>query len=251
LANERVAVFVCGVQKGGTTSMYGYLSDHPQLSAPVGKEPHFFDDETRNWANPNYEDLDVCYPSDYVYAELGRLRFDSTPIYSFWPPSLQRIRDYHPQAKLIFLFRDPFDRAWSHWCMEYARGGDTLPFDEAIRQGRTRMVGLPELAPERRVFSYVERGYYGAQVANALTLFPRDQMLFLESKDLAKDHAAVLARVSSFLQVAPFAECPVRLDHRQPAIAYPRYPTAADRALIRSELDDDMVKFSELTGIRF
>jgi hypothetical protein len=248
---NRIACFVCGVQKAGTTSMDNYLRRHPQLSAPDVKELHFFDDEDRDWRCPNYRELEPHYQADETITRGEQLRFEVTPIYSFWPPSLARIRDYNPAAKLIFLFRDPFDRAWSQWCMEYARGCETLPFDQAIRDGRQRLVGLPELAPERRIFSYVERGYYGAQVAHALTLFPRAQLLFLKSADLARDHGGVLARVAAFLQIGPFPAAPPMNDHRRPDAAYPAQPTAADRALIRTELVSDMAAFTDLTGIAF
>ncbi len=174
---KRIPIFGCGVQKGGTTSLYAHFCEHPALSPPIQKELHFFDDETNAWAVPDYRALDAFFPPD----DGDRLRFDITPIYSFWPPSMQRIRDYNPAAKLIFLFRDPFDRAWSQWCMEYARGDETLPFAEAIRGGRSRLDGLAPLARERRVYPYIERGRYSEQIRRALTHFPREQLLFLRS----------------------------------------------------------------------
>src|SRR5271163_989725 len=154
--NKLLSIFGCGVQKGGTTSLYAHLCQHPALSSPSQKELHFFDDETNDWASPDYKALQSFFPSD----DGRRLRFEITPIYIFWPPSIERVRAYNPAAKLIFLFRDPFERAWSQWCMEYARGNESLPFAEAIREGRQRMEGLPPLAWERRVFTYVERGLY-------------------------------------------------------------------------------------------
>ncbi|ESZ37776.1 sulfotransferase family protein [Mesorhizobium sp. L2C066B000] len=100
---------VGGVQKSGTTSLFGYLSQHPQLATPSVKEMHFFDDETQNWTEPDYRKLGSFFSDD-----AGRgIGFDVTPIYLFWPPSLERIKRYNPAIKLVFIFRDPIERAWS------------------------------------------------------------------------------------------------------------------------------------------
>ena len=152
---------------------------HRALSPPSRQEIHFFDEEARDWAAPDYTALHSLFAPE----DGDRLRFDITPIYIFWPPSIERIRAYNPSAKLIFIFRDPFERAWSHWCMEYARGDETLPFAEAIREGRSRLDGLPLLARERRVYTYIERGLYADQVRRVLANFPRGQLLFLRSQN--------------------------------------------------------------------
>ena len=173
--DPRVSIFVCGVQKGGTTSLHAHFSEHPELLAPRRKEIHFFDAEHFDWAKPDYTWLDWIFPRD----DGRRLRFDITPIYGFWPPSIARIRDYNPNARLIYLFRDPLQRAWSQWCMRFARREEHLSFAEAIREGRHRMDGLAAFALERRGHSYVERGFYGEQVRRLLAHFPRENILFL------------------------------------------------------------------------
>jgi hypothetical protein len=240
-----VSIFVCGVQKGGTTSLFGYFCEHPSLSNPHRKELHFFDDETIDWLLPEYSILDSFFPP----RDGDKLRFDVTPIYSFWPPSISRIRAYNPAAKLILLFRDPLDRAWSHWCMEYARGTETLPFAEAIRAGRKRMAGAAPLAPGRRVYSYVERGLYAEQVRRVLSLFPREQVLFLRSQDLLDDHCATLARIATFAGLSPFPETGPKRERPQPYIAAPLSATKEDRAYLASLLRDDVCAFAQLTGL--
>ena len=242
MGEQRIGLFVCGVQKGGTTSMDGYLRQHPQLSPPYVKELHLFDDEERDWHKP----LDV---EGYFAAADDRLRYDCTPIYGFWPQALARIHAYNPAARLIFLYRDPFARAWSQWCMEYARGAESLSFAEAIRSGRQRLAGLPANAPQARVYSYVERGFYGAQLARARALFAPEQMLLLRSADLARDHSAVLARVCAFLGIGDFGVSAARRDHGRTDVAYPGWPTAADRALVRTELAADQAEFTRLSGL--
>jgi arylsulfatase A-like enzyme len=245
LMHKRISVFGCGVQKGGTTSLYAHFCEHPELSPPSRKELHFFDDETVDWTAADYRALDNFFaPSDG-----DRLRFEITPIYGFWPPSMERIRAYNPDAKLIFLFRDPFDRAWSEWCMEHGRGLETLPFAEAIREGRRRMDGLPPLAAERRVYSYVERGLYSAEVKRALSHFPRDQVLFMRAEDLRDDHVATLARIAGFLGIAAFPETGPKREHVREYVGHLTEPTSDDRALFAALVRDDLTDFARLTGL--
>ena len=243
--SKLVSIFVCGVQKGGTTSLHAHFREHPALSPPSRQEIHFFDEEALDWAVPDYTTLD----SLFVTEDGDRLRFDITPIYIFWPPSIERIRAYNPSAKLIFLFRDPFERAWSQWCMAYARGDEKLPFPEAIRDGRSRLEGLPPLARERRVYTYIERGFYSEQVRRVLANFPREQLLFLRSQDLLDDHVEVLNRISSFLGVAPFPDTGPKRERTRPRVSFPSSPTEADKELVVSLLRNDVREFSALTGL--
>jgi hypothetical protein len=245
MMHKLVSIFVCGVQKGGTTSLHGHLTEHSALSSPKRKETHFFDNERLDWTRPDYSILEAFFPHD----DGERKRFDSTPIYAFWPPSIARIRAYNPAAKLIFLFRDPFDRAWSHWCMQYARGLETLPFAEAIRQGRQRMTDRSPLASEWRAYTYIERGLYGDQVRRSLTHFPRESVLFLKSNDLRNNHRVTLARIAAFLDITPFPDTGPKREHVRPQIALPSVPSEADRLLITHAVRDDLQDFAVLTGL--
>ncbi|MCR5877530.1 sulfotransferase domain-containing protein [Phenylobacterium sp. J367] len=119
MADEpRVDFIIAGVQKGGTTALFDYLSDEPRIALPRVKEVHFFDDEGQDWAQPDYG----AYHAHWDAPPDGRPRGEATPIYVYWPNSLERIAAYNPAMKLIVLLRDPVQRAWSHWRMEYARG---------------------------------------------------------------------------------------------------------------------------------
>lgn len=77
--NTLVSAFCCGVQKGGTTSLHAYFREHPALLPPSRKETHSFDDESQDWAAPDYAALDAFFPGD----DGSRTRFDITPTYCF------------------------------------------------------------------------------------------------------------------------------------------------------------------------
>ena len=195
-----VDFFICGVQKGGTTALDNFLREHPSIQMARIKEPHFFDNEDMRWANPNYARLHSFFEPRRPYP----LRGEATPIYSYWPRSLERLRRYNRDAKLIMLMRHPVLRAWSHWRMETTRGRESVSFEEAIRAGRERVTAAPKGV--HRVYSYVERGFYAEQVARMLGLFSAEQILFLRTDALWSDPVLTLGRVYAFLDLPPTDE---------------------------------------------
>jgi Sulfotransferase domain len=192
-----VNFLIAGVQKAGTTALYDYLAEMGDVALPKMKELHFFDDEARDWAAPDYG----AYHAHFADSA-GRPRGEATPIYLYWPGALERIAHYNPAMKLIVLLRDPVARAWSHWRMETARGAETQPFGWCIRQGRQRLFDARPWGHHRE-FSYVERGFYGEQLEHALGLFPREQLLILRAEDLRADPGPELGKVRAFLDLPP------------------------------------------------
>lgn len=241
----QVSFVIAGAQKGGTTALFDYLSDYPDIALPAEKELHFFDDETQDWARPDYGAYHARFPDP-----AGRPCGEATPIYCYWPNSLERICAYNPAMKLIVVLRDPVERAWSNWRMEYARGVETQPFAWCIREGRQRLFAT-EPWGHHREFSYVERGFYGEQVERLLGLFPKRQLLFLTSDDLRRSPVDTLDQVRSFLRL-PKAPTPrARVSHVGQDMDYPSQLTAEDVAYLRGVYARDAERLATLTGIRF
>jgi hypothetical protein len=240
---RKVEFLVAGVQKGGTTALFDYLSDLPGLQLPAVKEAHFFDDEERvDWSAPAYTAYHDLFVDD------ARLWGEATPIYLYWPNALERIAAYNPAMKLILIFRDPVQRAWSQWKMEYARGKETEPFAWCIREGRARMAAGTPYPGFHRVFSYVERGFYGRQIARALDLFPRDQLLLLGSEDLRRDPAGTIARVCDFVGTPSPPRIEPRLSRVGADIAYPSQLAVEDVAFLQRQFADELARFHSLHG---
>jgi hypothetical protein len=237
-----VSFLVAGAQKGGTTALFDYLGAYPDIALPDEKELHFFDDEDRDWDHPAYDDYHARFPEVG-----GRPAGEATPIYLYWPRSLERIRAYNPAMKLILALRDPVERAWSHWRMESARGPETQPFGWCIREGRQRLF-RSEPWGHHREFSYVERGFYGEQLERLFGLFPREQVLILTSDALAADHGAALAQMRRFLGLPQAPTPPARRSHVGPDGGA---PDPADVAYLREVYARDAVRLLALTGLRF
>lgn len=245
LANPLVNFVIAGVQKGGTTALFDYLADYPDIALPEVKEQHFFDDEDRDWVRPDYGAYHARFP-DPADRPCG----EATPIYAYWPNSLERIAAYNPAMKLIMVLRDPVQRAWSHWRMEYARGVETQPFAWCIREGRQRLFdGVPW--GHHREVSYVERGFYGEQMERLYGLFQREQVLVLTSDALRSAPGEALGQVRALLGLPPVPPPASREVHVGRKMDYPSVLTADDVGHLRRVYAADADRLAALTGIRF
>jgi hypothetical protein len=237
---ERRLGFLCiGVQKAGTTTLHSLLRDHTDLAVSSEKELHFFDEENRDWQSGDYTDYHLHFSDRHgVWGEI-------TPIYIYMPGCLDRVHAYNPDIKLIAMFRDPIDRAFSHWRMEVERGWDAMPFSDAIRDcGRGRL----GKAGWHRIFSYVERGFYGQQLAAVLSRFPRRNVLCLDHDLAMSDQASLVHHVAAFVggrvtsMPGPAVHSHKGSDNHPP-------PTDSDYRLLASLYARDFRLFKTLSGL--
>src|SRR5581483_11863989 len=132
---------VIGGQKCGTTALYNYIIEHPDIYLAVRKQMHYFDNR--------YEKGDRWYRSGFpTVAEkfyvknILRKRFitcEATPNYIFHPQAARRVARLLPHAKFILVLRDPVDRAYSHYNHEIRKGTEMLSFEEAIAKEKERL----------------------------------------------------------------------------------------------------------------
>ncbi len=102
---------ILGAQRAGTSSLYYYLSQHPQILPAVRKELHFFDDHYRRGLG--------WYRSQFpTRGARGTITGEATPYYLSHPHAPARIQRLLPQARLIVLLRNPVERAISHYFFE-------------------------------------------------------------------------------------------------------------------------------------
>jgi hypothetical protein len=106
------------------------------------------------------------------------------------------MRQLVPHVRLVFILRQPADRAFSNWLHHKRDGRETLPFMDAIRAEEERRASGWAWG-----WSYFERGLYGRQLASFYERFPPEQLLVVLYDDLRKDPRALLGRVSEFLGV--------------------------------------------------
>lgn len=241
----KVDFFICGVQKGGTTALDSFLRQHPEIQMGNAKEIHHFDNESINWSAPDHTSLHAQFDPKFA----ARVRGEATPIYSYWPNSVERIHAYNPNARLILMLRHPVFRALSHWRMETTRGHETLQFSDAIRTtGRSRVETAPYCV--HRVFSYVERGFYAGQIARIFRVFPVEQLLVVKTQSLWEHPETTMRSIERFIGVEHWLHCQQRyivpFESRQLAPI-----SNADAEYLLGLYTDDIHETQRLTGLDF
>lgn len=204
---------ILGVQKAGTTSLYEYLIQHPQVLPPQKKEIHYFDLNYQygiNWYR-SFFPLKSDMEKHEKVSKKRALTGEATPYYLFYPWSAGRIFEQIPNAKLIVLLRNPIDRAYSHFRQEIRRNTETLSFEMAIESENERLknerkkVMNDEIyhSPTLQDFSYISRGLYIDQLKAFGRYFSRQQMLILKSESFFEKPQSTYDRVLSFLDLDP------------------------------------------------
>ena len=185
--------FIIGAPKAGTTSLHFYLDQHPEIQMSAIKEPRFF-------AGPEngipYAPGRVSRRQDYeeLFDPAIEVRGEASTDYAFHPRRLGvpgRIRALVPQARFLYLVRDPVERTISHYRMRVAFLGERRPLAEALSDFSD--LGSPYLWPS----------LYASQLERYLGAFPSERILVVDQADLLSNRAETLRHIFSFLSVEP------------------------------------------------
>jgi hypothetical protein len=201
---------ILGAQKSGTTSLFGYLGQHPQVLRCLVKEVHFFDnryDRGETWYRSHFPTLDAGPP--------GAIVGEASPYYLCHPHAPRRIRALLPRVKLIAILRNPTERAISHYFHEVRKRRETLPILEALRAEDERIgtewsrmqADGSYTSRTHRSFSYKQRGIYADQLERYGEHFDRDQLRVVNSDDLFVKPHETLRRIYEFIGVDPDFRC--------------------------------------------
>ena len=187
---------VIGVAKAGTTSLYRYLDQHPQVFVYPEKGTNYFgyedardwkwDDEgdpplLRNFHVRTFEEYEAAFAGATDELAVGEV----SPQYFRCPGAAQRIRERLPDARLIANLRNPAERAFSGFLMRTRRG---------------ERVGDPEheLTPES---SHVREGYYYRRMKRFFDAFPREQIKIYIFEEFRRDPGQIMRDIQGFIGV--------------------------------------------------
>lgn len=201
---------IIGTARGGTTSLFQYLTLHPQIAPPVKKEVAFFC--THYHKSINRYRLHFPFKKYLKGSGLRKITGEASPYYLSHPHAPARVRKMLPEVKLIVLLRNPIERAYSSYQNIRKLGLETLTFEEAIHHENERIFGEKEkmildphyYSSRHQHYSYVERGIYHEEIARWLKYFPRNQFLFLSSEEFYKNPSTVYRQVTGFLKLNEF-----------------------------------------------
>jgi hypothetical protein len=170
-----------GTQKAGTTWLYETLLQHPDIAFPGGKEIHF-------WNYNRQKGLDWY---NGLFADNSRINGEITPAYGILPvETIREIQHLYPALRLIYIIRDPVERAWSSAKMEAQRAGKKLP--EVPDQW---FIGQFHSSDS------LSRGDYETCIRNWRSVFPPERLLILYHEELRDQPLFLMEKVCRHLGV--------------------------------------------------
>ena len=177
-------LIIIGAMKCGTTSLHHYLNLHPEISMSSKKELNFFR------AGKDWQQGIEWYKSHFTNST--KIRGEASPSYSAchkWPGVASRIYSVVPEAKLIYILRDPVERIISQYMHKKLDGVEHRTINEALAQY------------DRPDNNYIVRSKYYLQLKEYLNYFSPQQILILTLEELSSHRGATLKKVFSYLEV--------------------------------------------------
>jgi hypothetical protein len=196
---------IAGAPRSGTTWLYVLAQRHPQLAMaePMVPEPKFFLDD-KLWQRG----VDYYSTRWFDALPVGRVLGEKSANYMESSVVAERMSRVLPRVKLIFLLRNPIDRAYSNYLWSRWNGLETETLERALALERQRERGLIPRLRYARPHAYFSRGLYAKHQSRFLRRFPRERILVLRHEDLAYRAAppAAAARRGKNLSETP-ARC--------------------------------------------
>ncbi len=165
------------------------------------KEPNYFayDDLQNN--NLYYQDDSVGNQKEYLslFSATGKKDVkrigEASVCYLFYGNSAKRIHTFNPEARIIVMLRNPLDRAWSHYLMDYKLNYVKDNFDD---------ITLRKINGHRNnqhYQQYIQLSLYANQIQNYLNIFPKEQIFFGIYDDLKANPQHVFDNICRFLSI--------------------------------------------------
>ena len=170
-----------GAQKSGTTSLSHQLEQHPEIDFCYHKEPDFFS-KNDNWKNEiaKYHALFSPMPD--------KISGEGSTTYTWlleYPDTAQKIYEYNPEMKLIYIMRHPVERIISHYTHHLLKARTKYPLEREVFE-------IP---------TYIDHSRYAIQLRLYKELFPATNMLLLLFEDYTKEPLETLYKIADFLGV--------------------------------------------------
>lgn len=211
--------------KCGTTSLFRYLRQHPQIAGSLKKEPQFFSDQQK------YKTGLSAYKRLWLFAGLrNKIRLEASTNYTKHPVFQnvpERIKSYGIQPKMIYLVRNPIDRILSH-------------YNHSILHGRTCTIRDEHL---------LQVSKYHLQLSHYLREFPREDILVIDYQEFSKTPRVSLNKISTFLNAKSFNfDVTKRHNISNYEVSKKTNLTEEEYQFLYDNLKEDMLLFQKATG---
>lgn len=203
--SERL-VFLLGAQKAATTTLAHLLNQHPEVCLSEPKEPNFFTNsfgEGTNWYQACFDtnnETSVCLDASTSNSMIDLHRRPDSP--NNLAP--KRIKDFCPDAKFIYVLRDPVERTYSAYWHEVKVGREIRPFLEALKENS----------------EYQATSCYHLQLTSYLQYFAPEQFLLVNFEDIKRNSQAIVTQCLAFLDLTDTIIDPISSAHKNPSFQY-------------------------------
>ena len=189
-----------GFPKSGTSSLYDYLGQHPDIFASYRKEPHvytFKDRYEKRFKNENF-----AYSFQKFYNKFNGQKYlmDASTTYMISNNALKRLKKDTPEAKFIVIARDPIERIFSHYNWLRMLNYDLMVFEKEIIEDEKNRFN-PNSNIKGNYKSYIQFSEYGKQLLNLYDIFDTSQVFVVTLEKLNKDFNGVISSMFSFLEL--------------------------------------------------
>ena len=193
---------ISGTVRSGTTSLYYNICEHPSVLPADYDEIGFFDSNYHlgiNWYRsmfPTEKEMERV-KKEPNFAITG----EDTPFYFWKKEAAERILKDIPNSKIIIIFRNPVDRAYSNYQLGIRKKTETLSFEDAIDEEMNFLEkhSFRESVDRRR--SYLSKGFYENQIKIWFNVFPREKIHILSTEDMQKNPEKTLLKIFQFLVI--------------------------------------------------
>jgi Sulfotransferase family len=240
-------VVIGGAPRSGTTFLTEVLGKHPSvfLARPIAPEPKVCLRE--------HPDGEAGFLAEYAHffkdASEQLVRIEKTTNYFENDAARERLARVLPDARFLFILREPVSRAYSNWKWSCLNGLERLAFSEAIALEGQRPNPFGKERESARPFDYMSRGHYGTLAAAWYGAFGRDRIHFVLFEDYVRDPEAAVLSLQNWIGIEPMPWRDLRVGKVN---ATPEDVSGLDpeiEAQLRSQIRPEIEKFKQLSGI--
>jgi hypothetical protein len=193
-------LFIVGAAKCATTSFHDYLGQHPDVCMSSIKEPNYFSHEEIKKDNlyylganliDNLEDYNSLFETNSSYKIFG----ESSVSYISYPKTAEKIKNYNPDAKIIIFLRNPVERTFSHYLMDYTAGYFNAKLEDIIENYDTTNAVYKQI---------IGLSFYSNQLQNYFEYFDKNQIKVIIYEDFITDIKKFMHEIEAFVGIEQY-----------------------------------------------
>ncbi len=192
-------LIIGGTTKAGTTSLYEYLGDHPEIGKSSMKETRFFLNNHYP-LNSKYRLKDGLdkYQNYFLNAQPGQLKLEATPDYLYSKDTATDIKSNLNQAKMLFILRDPISRliSWFNFAKQIGKLPQEVDLDEYVKIQK-------QGSQNEQFLMALEQGKYSNYLETYYQLFGKENIYVAFYEHLSTDIRALMKDICQFFNIDP------------------------------------------------